>query len=98
MACLLAVNMKGTTFYGMTSCTVLFVGESVWKELSASIFRLKVVGFFYLSYRGAKDSSKYCLLPTHYLIPEGNMQNINSLKNLSCRQILFGLSFNKALF
>jgi len=35
--------------YDMTSCTVLFVGESVWKELSASIFTLKGVGFFYLS-------------------------------------------------
>lgn len=69
MTCLLAVNMRFTTFYDMTSCTVLFVGESVWNELSASIFRLKVVGLFYRNYRGAKGSWKYCLLPTHYLIP-----------------------------
>jgi hypothetical protein len=64
--------------------------ENVWKELSASIFRLKVVGLFYRKYGGTKGSSKYCLQPTHYLLPQGNVQNIYSLKNLSFRQILFG--------
>ena len=68
MACLLALNTKLTNFYDMTSCTVLFVGESFWKGLSASIFRLNVVGLFYRNYRGIKGSSKYFLLPTHYLI------------------------------
>ena len=42
MAYLLAVNMKVTTFCDMTPCTMLFVGESVWKEFSATIFRLKL--------------------------------------------------------
>jgi hypothetical protein len=31
---------------------MLFVGESVWKEPSASIIRLNVVGLFYLNCRG----------------------------------------------
>jgi len=38
-------------------CCVIF-SENVWKEISASIFRLKVVGLFYRKYRGTKGSSK----------------------------------------
>jgi hypothetical protein len=48
----MAVSVKVRTFYDMTPGTMLFVGESVWKDPSASIIRLKVVGLFYLNCRG----------------------------------------------